>query len=102
MFTLTTPSSPTSESTTLALAADRGVAGTCSGPPPAPPPPCSVAVPSWQSVACVGETLWLQAMTPASSSARHLGTARPTLANHLLGPRWLWVHRPSSTTATLA
>ena len=59
MFTLTTPSSPTSESTTLALAADRGVAGTCSGPPPAPPPPCSVAVPSWQSVACVGESLSL-------------------------------------------
>ena len=59
MFTLTMPSSPTSESTTLALAADLGVAGTCSGPPPAPPPPCSVAVPSWQSVACVGESLSL-------------------------------------------
>jgi hypothetical protein len=51
MFTLTTPSSPTSESTTLALAADLGVAGTCSGPPPS----CSVARPSWQSDACVGE-----------------------------------------------
>ena len=62
MFTLTTPSSPTSESTTLALAADLGVAGTCSGPPPS----CSVARPSWQSVACVGESLSLQAITPAS------------------------------------
>ena len=52
MFTVTTPSSLTSESTTtcFSLAADLGVAGRCCGQPPT----CSVEPFSRQSVACVG------------------------------------------------